>query len=107
CEQSVKLGDPVVRPLVYTWPEDPSARADELSYTLGPSILVAPVLDPTGRRTHYLPPGSWVDHFTGEHHEGGRWTSGTWPLESFPLYLREGAGIPETGTAPRAEDALR
>jgi alpha-D-xyloside xylohydrolase len=47
-----------------------------------------------GVRDIYLPEGQWVDFFTGERIEGGRWLRGVEvPLDRMPVYVREGAAI--------------
>ena len=47
------------------------------------------------RRDVYLPEGSWVNFFTGERIEGGRWLKDIEvPLEEMPVYVREGSVIP-------------
>ncbi len=53
--------------------------------------------------TNYSPPSQggagggsvWVDFFTGQRYEGGRWYYGVeTPLERMPVFVREGARIP-------------
>lgn len=48
----------------------------------------------------YLPDGSWVDFYTGERLEGGRWITAENRLDRIPLYLRENHAIPMFATAP-------
>jgi hypothetical protein len=59
---------------------------------LGPSLWVAPVLDEgaTQRRT-YLPRGEWLDWWTGEREEGGRWIDVDAPLDRIPIWARNGS----------------
>ena len=62
---------PMLRPLVYYWPEDEAALDCEDEFLLGHDLLVAPLLDEGARgRSVYLPSGQWRDLFTGELHEG-------------------------------------
>jgi hypothetical protein len=42
----------------------------------------------------YLPPGRWVDLFTGTTVGGGRSFNRPTPLEQFPLYARAGSVVP-------------
>ena len=64
-------GRPMLRPLVYYWPEDEAALDCEDEFLLGHDLLVAPLLDEGVRgRSVYLPSGQWRDLFTGELHEG-------------------------------------
>ena len=47
------------------------------------------------RRDVYLPEGNWVNFFTGERLEGGRWLKDlVVPLEEMPVYVRQDAVIP-------------
>ena len=47
------------------------------------------------RRDIYLPEGQWVNFFTGERLQGGRWLKEVYvPLEEMPVYVRENAVIP-------------
>ena len=92
--ESARTGLPMLRALLVDSPDDPAAWTAELEYRLGPDLLVAPVLDPTGRRHVYLPAGAWVDHWTGEVHEGGRHLRISAPLDRLPLFVRYGALIP-------------
>ena len=60
-------------------------------YYFGDSFLVAPVMNSEDCRDIYLPEGKWVNFFTGERIEGGRWLYGVKvPLDEMPVYVREG-----------------
>jgi alpha-glucosidase (family GH31 glycosyl hydrolase) len=87
-----RTGLPIMRPLCLVDPEDPEGWAIPDSYFLGPSLWVAPVLEEgaTDRRT-YLPRGEWIDWWTGQHTEGGRWLHVEAPLERIPLWVRAGS----------------
>lgn len=64
-------GRPMLRPLVYYWPEDEAVLDCEDEFLLGHDLLVAPLLNEGVRgRSVYLPRGQWRDLFTGELHEG-------------------------------------
>jgi alpha-D-xyloside xylohydrolase len=91
AEEAAQTGCPLLRPLSLEFPDDPGARDVDTEYLLGPNLLVAPVLEPGGRAEVYVPPGAWVDHFTGERFEGPRWVRhDAIPLERLPLLVREG-----------------
>jgi alpha-D-xyloside xylohydrolase len=92
--ESSRTGIPLMRALLVDHPHDPAAWGAELEYLLGPDLLVAPMHDPSGERDVYLPAGRWVDHWTGETYEGGRYLRVTAPLERIPLFVRHGALVP-------------
>ncbi|MEE3921960.1 hypothetical protein V2I01_37860 [Micromonospora sp. BRA006-A] len=59
----------MLRALLVDTPDDPAAWTADLQYRLGPDLLVAPVLDPSGERAVYLPAGDdWLDAYTGQRH---------------------------------------
>lgn len=90
--QAHEKGTPVMRPLFYEFPEDPTAWEVEDAYLYGGGILVAPVCQAgvTGRRV-YLPAGaSWTEFETGRVYEGGVWVEADAPLEVIPVFLRDG-----------------
>jgi alpha-D-xyloside xylohydrolase len=99
AHEAAATGAPVVRPLVWTFQDDVDCwRADD-EFTVGASLLVAPLMSPEPSRDVYLPAGRWFDFWDErEVHEGARlvrwfkgWEEGKW---KFPLYVREGAIIP-------------
>jgi len=70
-------------------------------YLLGPSLLVAPVLQPGQRRRNVvLPAGSWVDFYSGQTLAGGRTVSVPAPLARTPLLVKAGAFVPMTNYRP-------
>ena len=68
-------GSPVLRPMWYEFPDDPSVWAREDAVMLGPAILVHPVLHQGADGVDVsLPKGVWYDFDTGEKHVGPkRW----------------------------------
>jgi alpha-D-xyloside xylohydrolase len=95
--ESARTGVPMLRALLVDTPHDPAAWTAEFEYLLGPDLFVAPMVDPSGEREVYLPHGSWLDHRTGEPHEGGRYLRITRALDEIPLFVRENALITVTG----------
>ena len=90
---------PVMRALPLLWPDDPHAHVYDQQYMLGPSLMVAPVVHPSGKKIVYLPEGKWIDFWTGEIIRGPGVVRLQVPLSTLPLYVRAGAVIPmlETG----------
>ncbi|WP_100444643.1 TIM-barrel domain-containing protein [Glycomyces xiaoerkulensis] len=92
--RSARTGEPMLRALAVDTPGDPVAWSADQEYRLGTDLLVAPVNDPSGRRKVYLPAGKWIDYWTKEVLEGGRYFDTEHGLETFPLFVRYGAIIP-------------
>ena len=82
-------GTPLLRPMVFDFPEDMACATLDMQYMLGESILVAPIFNEEGKAWYYLPEGSWIDYFSGVCKEGGRYYEGTYDYFSLPLYLKE------------------
>jgi len=88
--------EPIVRPVFHEFADDPAAYADSDDLMLGPSLLVASVVQPgAGTRDIRLPTGAaWRDFWTGERFEGGRQVRRPAPWGQPPLLVREGSAIP-------------
>jgi alpha-glucosidase (family GH31 glycosyl hydrolase) len=86
---------PILRPLYLEYPELEAAYRHPHEYLVGDEMLVAPVVDPSGNDTIYLPPGDWVDFFTGKHYAGDRSLTAHYAVDETPVFVREGALIPE------------
>jgi alpha-glucosidase len=88
--------EPVVRPTFYDFPEDPACYAENDEMMLGPSLLVAPVVEPKATsRTVYLPRGAnWRDFHSGEIFQGGQTVERPAPLNRPVLLARDGSVIP-------------
>ncbi len=101
---------PMMRPLVYDWPDDPLAIAADDEFLLGDSLLVAPLLEEQAEhRLVYLPQGQWVGLFDGLWYGGGRQVAAGGGLR-LPVFLRRGFGLPlalgpelALGSIPRRE----
>ena len=93
-----ETGAPVMRPLFYEFPEDPAAWDTEDAYLFGPDLLVAPVMEPGARtRDVYLPAGAfWTEAATGKRWEGGQTVTASAPLDTIPLFTRNGRDLPLT-----------
>ena len=93
--QAHTLSMPLLRPLYLEYPDLDEAYLHSREYFFGEEMLVAPVLDPSDTRTVYLPPGSWIDFFTGKRYEGGRSFTAHYAVDEMPVFVREGAIVPE------------
>jgi alpha-D-xyloside xylohydrolase len=87
-------GEPVLRPLGFEFPADPGSWTAIYELMVGPDLLAAPVTGGGVGPSVYLPPGRWLDLFTGATVAGGKTFIRPTPLTQFPLYLRAGAVVP-------------
>lgn len=95
AQESTKDGMPLMRALVLNWQNDAHARTAKDEYLFGPDFLVAPVIDEGTQRAVYLPPGEWVNYWTGAQDAGGRVVVADAPPDVLPLWARAGAVIPK------------
>jgi alpha-D-xyloside xylohydrolase len=89
-KEAHEKGDPIIRPMMYEFPNDESCWRIEDQYMYGSKYLVAPILEPGMRqRTVYLPgPGKWKS-VGGEVHEGGKSVTVDCPLDTIPVFTKE------------------
>ena len=89
-----RSGLPLLRRCDLEWPEIPEA-ADSSQYLLGDDLLVAPILEAArngteSERTVWIPPGEWLDLWTGRTHRGPATVGVRCALNEFPLFVRRG-----------------
>jgi alpha-glucosidase len=93
-ESSVN-GSPIIRPLYYHYPQDPSVYEVEDAFLLGETLLSAPIhVQGATYRQVYLPGGNWRDYWDGRWYAGGRSHEVAAPLERWPLFVRENSILP-------------
>lgn len=88
-------GTPLMRALALHYPDDTRAWTTSDQWLLGPSLLVAPVLD-AGRTSRgvALPAGRWWPLFGGAALDGPSDVEVPAPLEEVPVFARAGALVP-------------
>jgi hypothetical protein len=99
-------GLPMIRAL---FTDDPNPYtlgvATQYQFLYGPYLLVAPIYQATRsdeqgndvRHNIYLPPGDWIDFFTGDRYEGNCIVNSfDAPLWKLPVFVKAGAIIPMT-----------
>ncbi|MGW4910104.1 glycoside hydrolase family 31 protein [Streptomyces sp. NPDC004270] len=91
-------GAPVIRPLFFDFPDDPTAWTVEDQFLCGPDLLIAPVTRLGERRREvYLPAGAdWIDTAGHQLHPGGRTVAADAPLDRIPVFVRDGSPIAAT-----------
>lgn len=100
AQEAAEQALPLMRAMLLEFPNDPTTYSIDTQYMLGPDLLVAPVMTPGGWVNVYLPHGSWVDLWSGEVVQGGRWLRRQMPIHEIPLYLRSGGVLPQVCEAP-------
>jgi alpha-D-xyloside xylohydrolase len=86
-------GRPIQRALGLAYPEL-GVHPDD-TFLLGDHLLAAPVVARAQTsRDVMLPPGKWVDYWTGVSEDGNRSISANAPLDTLPLYLAAGGIVP-------------
>jgi alpha-D-xyloside xylohydrolase len=92
--EASQSGMPVMRSMVLAFPEERLAWQFEQQYMLGPSLLVAPVLQTGGKVRFYLPAGNWYDIWNQTWVQGPGLFEWTVPLDHIPVFGREGTLLP-------------
>ena len=80
---------PLLRPLWYDAPDVPELYGIADEFALGPDLVIAPVVDPAcSKRDVVLPPGRWVDAWTGTELAGGLQPGFPAPCPGIPVFVR-------------------
>jgi alpha-glucosidase len=93
-------GISLCHPLYYDYPEVPEAYEFKDEYLFGSDMLVAPVATPLSEDTLltkkpiWLPPGTWIEWFTGKELKGPAKIERTFALTEIPVYVKAGAIVP-------------
>ena len=93
-------GISICHPLYYDYPETAEAYDFKDEYLFGNDMLVAPVATPVAEETQlatksiWLPPGTWIEWFTGTELQGPAKIERSFALDEIPVYVKAGAVIP-------------
>jgi hypothetical protein len=85
-------GHPTWHPLPFQFPDDAEGARHADEFMLGDEMLVAPIYEPGGKRTVYLPRGSWTNLETNEVFPGKRTIAVE--TKSLPVFGRNGSIVP-------------
>lgn len=94
AHETYETGIPIMRPLLMEFPNDSKVANVSDQWLVGPSLMAAPVLQPGGKRSVYLPHGSWYVFGTNTAVQGDRHLEVTATLDQIPLYVRAGTILP-------------
>jgi alpha-glucosidase len=94
--QTSQTGQPLVRPLFWSDPQDQHLWEIDNAFLVGESLMVAPILEEASQqRSLYLPRGTWYTYDGEQKYEGGTEIELEAPLEHIPVLIRAGGIIPE------------
>lgn len=100
AERTHRLGEALVRPVYYRYPEVHEAYQVPNQYVFGQSLMVCPITQPMDQAlqmacvTAWLPEGHWFDFETGQIYTGGRMLKIWRNLKEYPVLAQEGTIIP-------------
>ncbi len=96
-ESSSRTNHPVMRPMLFEFPDDPAVLDMDDQFMWGEWLLVAPVLEKgKKKRKVYLPKGLWYDFHTGEKLKGPAEITLNALLSKVPMFVKAGGIIPMT-----------
>ncbi len=98
--RSASEGTPLMQPVYWDFPKREEAYRARNEYYFGSELIVLPITTPQDSKLRlarvrgWLPPGRYVDIFSGAVYDGDRelWISRS--LGSYPVFAREGSIVP-------------
>jgi alpha-glucosidase len=94
-EECHRTGAPILRPLLFHYPEDETTYTADDEFLLGDALLVAPITRPGVEHRHvYLPEGTWFHYWSGERFDGPAHVLAHAPLGEPALYVKANRTIP-------------
>ncbi len=85
-------GWPVLRTMALEFSDDPNCRHLDMQYMFGLALLVAPIFNPQGDVSFYLPAGEWRNLLSGEIRQGSVWIHERHGYLSLPLWVHSERG---------------
>jgi alpha-glucosidase len=90
-----RTGAPILRPLLFEYPEDEATYAMDDELLLGDALLAAPITRPgVGHRHVYLPQGTWFHWWTGQRVDGPAHVLARAPLGEPAVYVKANVPVP-------------
>ena len=106
-EECHRTGTPILRPLLFEYPDDETTYNADDEFLLGPSLLVAPITRPGIEHRHvYLPRGTWFHYWSGERFDGPAHILAHAPLGEPALFVKANSPIPMGPDASHTGEAL-
>jgi alpha-glucosidase len=94
-EEAHRTGAPILRPLMFEYPDDVATYAADDEFLVGSALLVAPIARP-GReyRDVYIPRGTWIHYWSGDRIQGPAHVLAHAPLGQPAMYVRANTPVP-------------
>ncbi|MBQ0064490.1 MAG: alpha-xylosidase [Firmicutes bacterium] len=89
AKKTSQTGIPLMRSMALEFPDDPNCAYLDRQYMLGNDYLVAPIFNEEGIGSFYLPEGEWIEYFSKEVVQGGKWFTKTYDYFHLPFYKRK------------------
>src|SRR5579859_3555107 len=94
-EESHRTGAPILRPLLFEFPDDVTTYSADDEFLVGEALLVAPIARPGTEYRHvYVPRGTWVHYWTGARVNGPAHVLAHAPLGQPAIYVRANTPVP-------------
>jgi alpha-glucosidase len=94
-EEAYRTGAPILRPLLFEFPDDVTTYTADDEFMVGSALLVAPIARPGIDYRHvYVPRGTWVHYWTGERVKGPAHVLAHAPLGQPAIYVRANTPVP-------------
>jgi alpha-D-xyloside xylohydrolase len=103
ADDATASGAPLLRPMVYEFPNDPAVPYLDTQYMLGDALLVAPVFQPTGPVRFYVPEGRWTSLLDSSVVTGPGWQQQDHAYDSLPVLVRPGTVLPRGARRDRPD----
>ena len=94
-EECHRTGAPILRPLLFAYPDDETTYHVDDEFLVGDALLVAPIARPgIEHRAVYLPRGTWFHYWTGQRLDGPTHVLAHAPLGQPAIYVRANHPVP-------------
>jgi alpha-glucosidase (family GH31 glycosyl hydrolase) len=95
AKKSSDTGIPLMRAMVFDYPNDSSTYGLDQQYMFGDNLLVAPIVkEGETLKQVYLPQGEWVDFWWGASKPGGRTINYYAGVDDLPVFVKAGSILP-------------
>lgn len=98
-------GTPPFRALIMDYPDSPEAWSIDDEILIGDRLLAAPIIGCEKTRSLWLPPGVWVDFWSGEKYKGNRLLQLAPIYDNLPLFVKNDSLLPLATPTLHTDDA--